>query len=265
MRLTTKIFVLLAVVAVSLFAINSGNQASADDIPAGTDVLIVELTTDFLGSQVVLTGVMTVDRQAQTGTDTIQCEIVAMQLSGTYAGIPLTVTAGSQNGISPSFCTITEQVVVPTSVLFDFLADVFLEVDLHNDGSVDAENCDGIPIVFGSTLPGVPITSQVSFAPVGQVTSPASFQLCDPQNSPLGLVGDQSSFSGNASPAAPPVPPGPPAVGGIVGISAEDGSLRASESSSSASAITLLLLSAAFVSVVALATGGWYLRRRLIP
>ena len=106
MRLTTKIFVLLAVVVVSLFVVNSGNQARADNIPAGQDIVIINLTTDFLGSQVVLSGTMTLDRGAQTGTNTIECEIIAMQLTGTYLGTALTLTAGSQNGLSPSFCII---------------------------------------------------------------------------------------------------------------------------------------------------------------
>ena len=259
MRLTTKIFVLLALVVVSLFVVNSGNQARADNIPAGQDTIIINLTTDFLGSQVVLSGTMTLDRGAQTGTNTIECEIIAMQLTGTYLGTALTLTAGSQNGLSPSFCTI-EETPPETLVVFDFLANVFFQVDLDNDGSVDALNCGGNAIPFGSTLPEVPIASQVSFGP-----SNTGVPLCDPQGNLVGSFGE-SAFVGVDGPVAPPgAPGGPPAVGGIAGLTAEDGSLRGSESSSSASAMTLILLGVGFVSIVALATGGWYLRRRLIP
>ena len=254
MRLSTKIFVLLAVVVVSLFVVNSGNQARADNIPAGQDTVTINLTTDFLGSQVVLTGVMTLDRGAQTGTNTIECEIIAMQLTGTYLGTALTLTAGSNFEISPSFCTIDET----EPEVFDLLANVILEIDLDQDGSVDALNCGGNAIPFGSTLPEVPIASQVSFGP-----SNTGVPLCDPQENSVGSFAE-SAFVGGGGPVPPPGA-GPPAVGGVVGLSAEDGSPAGSESSSSASAMTLLLLSAAFVSVVALATGGWYLRRRQIP
>lgn len=265
MRLTTKIFVLLAVVAVSLFVINAGNSARADDIPAGTDDVIISLSTTFdlnptQSNQVVLTGTMRVVRQAQTGTNPIQCEIVAMHLGGTFGGIPIVVTAGSQNGITPSFCTITEE-VGPTFVLFEFLGQVFLEVKAG--GSVVARNCDNTAIIFGSLLPSVPIPSGppgVSFGPTGAITG-VGVALCDPQGTQLGSFG-AGGFSGSGQNVPPP---GPPAVGGVVGLLAEDGTPPGSESSSPASAMTLLLLSAAFVTVVALATGGWYFRRRLLP
>ena len=260
MRLTTKIFVLLALVVVSLFVVNSGNQARADGIPAGQDIVIINLTTDFLSSQVVLTGVMTVDRGAQTGTNTIECEIIAMQLIGTFVGVPLTLTAGSQYGLSPSFCTIDETPPeTETFIVFDFLANIIFEIDLNNDGSVDALNCGGNAIPFGSTLPEVPIASQVSFG-LATITG-TGVPLCDPQGNPVGSFGE-SAFVGGGGPVPPP---GPAAVGGIAGISAEDGSPAGSESSSSASAMTVLAVGAAFVSIVALATGGWYLRRRQIP
>jgi hypothetical protein len=264
MRLTTKLTVLLAVVAVSLFAINSGNTARAQT-PAGTDTVIVDVTTYFVSGPtqsglVVLTGTMTVEREAETESG-IECEIVAMQLNGTSSGIPISVLAGSQNGITPSFCTITEQEIPESGTVDDIKGFMFFEVDVGNDGSVDLLNCNNEPIPFGATVSEVPITSPVSFGPLAAGTG-VGVALCDPQGTtPIGSFG-VGGFDGGAA----PVPlAGPPAVGGIAGLTAEDGSLRGSESSSSANAMTLILLGVGFVSIVALATGGWYFRRRLIP
>ncbi len=170
------------------------------------------------------------------------------------------MTAGSNFGISPSFCTITEQVVVPTGLLFQFLGQVFLEVKVG--GSVVAKNCDNTAIPFGSILGEVPPVpgTPISFGPSNAITG-TGVPLCDPQGGFVGAFAE-SAFVGGAAPVPPP---GASSVGGVAGISAEDGSPAGSESSSSASAMTLILLGVGFVSIVALATGGWYFRRRLIP
>lgn len=200
-------------------------------------------TPEFSAGLVCFNGPSTVQRGdpfISAGFETVQTEMVSMELSGIVLTLPFTITAGVGQGLSnPTFGAIKEQTAT-TQFPADSFFDVFLEVDTGVAFGT-LHNCAGQPVHQTSVVNNIPT--------IGEVYTSPDIPLCD--------TGGLERIRG----INPVTTVSQGLVGGIVSQFAGTDS-TAQDSGSQADNYTAAIAAGVVGSVVALAVGGWYARRR---
>ena len=224
--------------------------------PAGTDFLDFETCfsnvkvdgIDKLGT--CLTGVGEVERKDAV-FDTIDIEIVQMQLVGSINGLSVTMFVGVDNGLAASTGTMQEQ-TPGSGGPFDLEMNVFYELKcgvlLNADCCLDApacfslKNCGAVASTWTGTPDAIPA--------VGFYTA-ANSSACDVLLNPR-ITGETPETTVNAV-----------SVGGIAERLGTSAGPDSSLDSSSGSVLSYVALGGALAAAaVAVAVGGWYARRR---